>query len=142
MSPGPDESQWRDDGVCIGCGAKNPIGLHLQFHWEGDVIVTEWTPAPEHQGWEGFAHGGMITLVLDETMAHAVYRTGYLTPTAEATVRFRRPAPIGEPLRVTSSRPEGKRLLTCRAEARDVSGQLIAEATGKFLPYRAGDSGV
>lgn len=127
---------WRDDGKCIGCGANNPIGLRLQFHWEGDVIVTEWIPRPEHQGWEGFAHGGMITLVLDETMAHAVYRSGYLTPTAEASVRFRRPAPIGEPLRVTATRPEGTRLLTSRAEARSADGALIAEATGKFLPYR------
>lgn len=122
--------------MCIGCGSHNPIGLHLQFHWEGDVIVTTWTPAPEHQGWAGHAHGGMLTLVLDETMAHAVNRSGYLTPTAEMTVRFRHPALIEEPLRITATRPEGTRLLTCRAEARDAGGRLIAEATGKFLPYR------
>jgi acyl-coenzyme A thioesterase PaaI-like protein len=127
---------WRDDGVCIACGANNPIGLHLKFHWEGDVIVTTWTPAPEHQGWVGHAHGGMLTLVLDEAMGNAVNTSGYRTPTAELTVRFRHPVLIGRPLRVTATRPRGRRLLTCRAEARDEDGVLIGEATGKFLPFR------
>jgi acyl-coenzyme A thioesterase PaaI-like protein len=76
----------------------------------------------------------MIGLVLDEVMAQAVNRSGMRAPTAEMTVRFRRPAPIGEALRVTATRPEGRRLLICRAEVRDTAGALIAEATGKFLP--------
>jgi acyl-coenzyme A thioesterase PaaI-like protein len=129
---------WRDGNVCIGCGADNPHGLHLEFAWDGDVMVSAWTPRPEHQGWQGFAHGGMLSLVLDEVMAQAVNRSGVLAPTAEMTVRFRRPAPIGGPLRLTATRPDGRRLLTCRAEARDADGALIAEATGKFLRSKAG----
>jgi acyl-coenzyme A thioesterase PaaI-like protein len=80
----------------------------------------------------------MLSLVLDEVMAQAVNRSGVLAPTAEITVRFRRPARIGAPLRLTATRPEGRRLLTCRAEARDADGALIAEATGKFLPGKEG----
>lgn len=128
--------EWRDGNVCIGCGEANPQGLRLEFAWDGDVMTSTWVPRPEHQGWEGFAHGGMVALVLDEVMAQAVNRSGVRAPTAGMTVRFRRPAPIGEPLRLTATRPEGRRLLTCRAEARDANGALIAEATGKFLPGR------
>lgn len=125
--------QWRDGNVCIGCGDANPQGLRLHFTWDGDLMTTTWIPRSEHQGWEGFAHGGMVALALDEVMAQAVNRSGVRAPTAEMTVRFRRPAPIGEPLSLTSTRPEGRRLLTCHAEARDASGTLIAEASGKFL---------
>jgi uncharacterized protein (TIGR00369 family) len=128
---------WRDAGVCIGCGEGNPQGLKLRFEWEDGVLATTYTPSPEHQGWEGYTHGGMLSLVLDEVMAQSVYRSGYLAPTAEISVRFRRPAPVGEPLRVTSTAPQGDRLLVCRAEARDAAGTLIADATAKFLPTPA-----
>ncbi|HEY3268016.1 MAG TPA: PaaI family thioesterase [Armatimonadota bacterium] len=129
------KTEWRDDGVCIACGRNNPIGLRLTFEWEGDLMVSTYAPRPEHQGWAGYVHGGMLALVLDEVMAHAVNRSGYLTPTADLQVRFRRPHPCSEPLRLTATRPQGRRLLVCRAEARDEEGRLVAEATGKFLPY-------
>lgn len=127
------DGRWRDGAVCVGCGADNPQGLHLEFAWDGDLMTTTWTPRPEHQGWEDTVHGGMVGLVLDEVMAQSVNRSGHLVPTAEMTVRFRRPAPVGQPLRATATRPEGRRLLTVRAEMRDAEGRLIAEATGKFL---------
>lgn len=137
MNEDPEQDgAWRDGGVCIGCGKDNPIGLRLEFVWEGDLMVTTYTPRPEHQGWAGHVHGGMLALVLDEVMAQAVNRSGYLTPTVEITARFRHPALIGQPLRLTATRPEGRRLLISRAEARDSEGRLIAEATGKFLPFR------
>lgn len=130
------DSDWRDGNVCLGCGDDNPHGLRLRFHRENGTTSTTWIPAPEHQGWAGYAHGGMITLVLDEVMAQSVIECGFLAPTAEIQVRFRQPAPIGQPLLVTSSRPEGNRILTCHGEMRDASGKLIAEATAKFLPGR------
>jgi acyl-coenzyme A thioesterase PaaI-like protein len=80
----------------------------------------------------------MLSLVLEEEIAHAEKRSRVHAPTEEMTVRFRRPAPIGGPLRLTATRPEGRRLLTCRAEARDADGALIAEATGKFLRSKEG----
>jgi acyl-coenzyme A thioesterase PaaI-like protein len=132
-------NEFRDGGVCFGCGKGNPRGLQLEFRWEGDLMVSDWTPAPEHQGWEGHAHGGMVALVLDEVMAQCVNRCGYLTPTAEISVRFRKPALVGEPLRLTATKPAGRRLLTVRAEARDRVGTLMAEATAKFLPFPRGD---
>lgn len=130
--------EWRDDGACFACGKANPRGLKLEFRWEGDLMVSQWTPPPEYQGWEGHAHGGMLALVLDEVMAHSVNSSGYLTPTAEITVRFRRPAIIGVPLRLTATKPEGRRLLKVHAEARDEAGNLIAVANATFLPFPRG----
>jgi acyl-coenzyme A thioesterase PaaI-like protein len=134
-----DAARWRDADVCMGCGNDNPHGLKLRFGWEGDEMVTTYVPAPEHQGWAGYAHGGMLALVLDEVMAQSVFASGYLAPTAEITTRFRLPAPVGEPLRVSAERPRGRRLLTCRAEARDGQGRIVAEATAKFIPQRVGE---
>lgn len=127
------DGTWQDGNVCIGCGEDNPIGLHLAFDWEGDWMVAAFTPRPEHQGWKGYAHGGILSLVLDEAMAQSVNRSGHIVPTAGMQVRFRRPAPVGRPLTVRATRPEGRRVLTVRAELRDAEGALIAEATGRFL---------
>src|SRR5207249_10688825 len=42
-----------DDGMCFCCGAKNPIGLKLQFEMLADRRMrTEWTPRKEHQGFK------------------------------------------------------------------------------------------
>jgi uncharacterized protein (TIGR00369 family) len=128
------DGQWEDGNVCIGCGDDNPQGLHLEFAWDGDLMTTTWQPRPEHQGWKGYVHGGMLGVVLDEVMAQSVNRSGYLVPTAEMTVRFRRPAPADAPLRATATRPHGRRLITVQGEIRDMEGNLIAEATAKFLP--------
>jgi len=128
------DGTFEDGNVCIGCGSDNPQGLRLEFAWDGDLMTTTWQPRPEHQGWNGFVHGGMLGLVLDEVMAQSVNRSGYIIPTAEMTVRFRRPAPFDRPLRATATRPEGRRLLTVRGEIRDMDGVLIAEGAAKFLP--------
>ncbi|HOC31971.1 MAG: PaaI family thioesterase [Armatimonadetes bacterium] len=129
-----DKLLLKDLRVCIGCGTDNPRGLHLQFEWQGDVLVSHWTPGAEYQGWAGVVHGGMLGLVLDEMMGQIVYRCGHLSPTAELTVRYRQPVPIQKPLTLLGFKPEGRRILLCRAEIRNEAGDLMAEAVGKFLP--------
>ena len=41
----------KDDGLCFGCGQENPIGLKLDFRWDGATARTEFTPARNYQGW-------------------------------------------------------------------------------------------
>jgi len=123
-----------DDNGCFVCGKSNPIGLKLEFAMEGDEYVTYFTPAKNHQGWLGIVHGGLVSTVLDEVMARYVYVAGHNAVTGEITVRLKRPAPIGKPIRFAGHIDEVRnRVIECSARATGEDGTLIAEATGRMV---------
>ena len=116
--------------LCFGCGKDNPIGLKLDFKWDGKTARAEFTPTEFHQGWSGIVHGGIITCLLDEAMGYATRFAGMNCITASMQVRLRRPALIGEPLTITSSTTENKRrLVKTEASISLEDGTPIAEAT-------------
>lgn len=90
-------NQW-----CFACGKDNPIGLHLEFTENEDSYYTIFTPRPEHQGYDGIMHGGLVSTLLDEVMARYIYAKGYNAVTARLDVRFKKPTPIGQELTVTA----------------------------------------
>src|SRR5215218_3749618 len=92
----------RSDHACFGCGDDNPIGLHLRFTPDGEGVIASFVPGPEHQGFDGVVHGGIICSVLDEAMAWATAHAGVWAVTGEMRVRFRKPLSIGEPTTVVS----------------------------------------
>src|SRR5439155_12946017 len=77
----------------------NESGLKLIFRREGERIVADYRPAERYQGFPGVLHGGILATMLDETMG----RTGALRRewlvTGKLDIRYRRPAPIDQPLR-------------------------------------------
>jgi acyl-coenzyme A thioesterase PaaI-like protein len=101
--------------TCFGCGHANPDGFHLRSYVDGDLVVAEFTPRPEHDNGFGFLNCGIITTVLDCHGAAVVMREaaargwdaapGAPVPfiTAGFDVRFLRPTPLGPPLRLTAS---------------------------------------
>ena len=133
----PEPFVLKDDGACFACGERNPIGLRLTFAWQGEEYRTQFTVRPEHAGWAGIAHGGLIATVLDEVMARLLWEKGHQALTAKLEVRFHRPVGIGESLavsgRITRASP---RLVETRAQARAADGDLVAEAFAISLPPR------
>ncbi len=97
---GKIDEQERDQ-MCFACGKHNPIGLKLEFHEEQDTYRTTFTAGPEHQGYDGIVHGGIVSTLLDEVMARYLYAKGHNAVTARLDVRFKKPTPIGEPLFIT-----------------------------------------
>ncbi|TWH45172.1 PaaI family thioesterase [Sporomusa sp. KB1] len=91
-----DMNDW-----CFACGPRNPIGLKLTFWEENDVYLTDFTAGPEHQGYNGIMHGGLISTLLDEIMARYLYAQGLTAVTAKLEVRFRQPTPIREKLTIS-----------------------------------------
>jgi acyl-coenzyme A thioesterase PaaI-like protein len=103
------------DVMCFGCGHANPDGLHLRSYVDGDVVVAEFTPWPQHDNGTGFLNGGIIATVLDCHGAAVVMweaaQRGWEPPpfvmlpfiTAGFDVRFRRPTPLGPTLQLTAS---------------------------------------
>ena len=89
-------------GNCFVCGENNTNGLRLSFQIDKErrTLRTTFSASPTFQGWDGIVHGGIISTLLDEAMAKLVYELGYAAVTAFLEIKFKKPAPILEPLSV------------------------------------------
>ena len=118
----------RDYSLCFGCGQENPIGLKLDFQWDGKTARAEFTPTQFYQGWSGVVHGGIIMCLLDEAMGYASLFEGASCATAKMQVKLGRPASINEPLVITSSViKKTRKLFETKAAVSLNDGTLIAE---------------
>ena len=117
------------DDMCFACGPKNPIGLKLQFHFDGDDYVTTFEVRPEHQGWAGIVHGGLLATALDEAMARLIWEKDINAITGRIEVRYHKPVRIGDSIqirgRITRRRSP---LIETTAEAARPNGTVVAEA--------------
>ena len=120
---------------CFVCGPGNPIGLGVTFELDGDVCRGEFTPRPEHMGYDQVTHGGIVFSLLDDVMANWVWLRGERCFTARAEIRYRSELPVGTPIRL-----EG-RCLKRKGRLAQMEGRLIrksddyvvAEASGAFM---------
>ncbi len=89
--------------MCIVCGVENAAGLKGRFYeLEGDELLGIFTPQVEHQGYPGRLHGGVASMVLDETMGRAVNledRDAWGV-TLQLSVKYRKPVPLDQDIRV------------------------------------------
>lgn len=141
------QDTYAPHGVCFGCGPKNRKGLRLKSHPEGDAVVADWTPRPEHVAFDRFGNGGIISVLMDchgnWAATYALMKAKSLptppgTVTAEYTVRFLRPSPIDKKwrLRAWATGIAGDKV--------SVSGELrvgrvvTATMTGTFVAVHEG----
>jgi acyl-coenzyme A thioesterase PaaI-like protein len=124
---------------CFVCAPSHPSGLHLLFELSAHgAMVAEWTPGENWEGFHGMVHGGMLSTVLDEAMAKAVAVFLRHAPTAELTVRFRRPVPPGQQLAIRAWIVElHARRVRAEGAITGAEGQEFAHAWGTFLPLRS-----
>jgi uncharacterized protein (TIGR00369 family) len=107
----------------------------MRFEETGpDAVSCRLTLPDRFQGWRGVAHGGIVATLLDEGMAYAAASRGYRGVTAELTLRFRAPVPLGRPLLVRG-RVEWERrtVLGVSADVSDENGKLLATGEGRFV---------
>jgi len=125
---------------CFVCGESNAAGLRLRLQTDGRIVQTQFSPKPEHTGFKGVMHGGLIATVLDEVMAWAcVVRARRFAFCAEFTVRFLQPIPPGEEIIATAELTANRknRIFETKGDLRNLSGGILAEANGKYLPVSA-----
>ena len=123
-------------GNCFVCGKNNPGGLQLSFEIdkERQTLKTTFVASPTFQGWDGIVHGGIISTLLDEAMAKLVYELGYQSVTASLEIKFKKPAPILEPLLVYGEITEvNRRLVRAKARVTKENGTLLAEGKSTFI---------
>ena len=127
--------ELRDNRRCYVCGQDNPAGLRVDFKFDASTrsISGRFTPRPEHEGWEGIVHGGIISALLDEAMVKLAAHLGIKAVSAELTVKFKAPAASGRELVVRGTVvKEVHRLMEAEATV-EQGPTFVAEAKGKLL---------
>ncbi len=120
---------------CFACGELNVHGLRLELHAGGNRCWTELSLDDRFEGWEGIAHGGIVTTILDEVMAWALVDHDVWGVTARMSLEFKRPVPIGRPIRAEGRVLEvRRRLVTAEGVVVDMAdGTLLARSEGTYV---------
>lgn len=121
-------------GTCFVCSPGHPHGLGLRFHHTEDGVVCLTTVSASFCGFDGMVHGGIISTLMDETAAYALFaRYGKLGVTRELTTRFLKPVPTGVELkvvgRVASYTPPSAEVTMA---IYDKAGEVLAEARSSW----------
>lgn len=88
-------------GTCFVCSEGHPHGLGLSFHHTTEGVVCFCSIPASYCGFDGMVHGGIISAVMDEAAAYALFtRYGKLGVTREMTTRFLKPVLTDTELRV------------------------------------------
>jgi len=98
--------------LCFACGKDNPIGLKLNFSYEGKQVKAKFIPSKYHQGWENIIHGGILYTLLDEATAYAVLCHGVGScVTAKSQINFTSMAPLKQPIQISAQVTKSTRRL-------------------------------
>jgi uncharacterized protein (TIGR00369 family) len=126
----------KDGNRCFGCGAANEAGMKLPFELDVDDRRTRgrFILGANYAGGAGFAHGGIIAVVLDEAMGKLSKLTEERAVTAEMSIEYKRPVPVDQEIAVEGWQEEEKGRNKFRAaEIRDTQGNLLARGKGRFV---------
>jgi acyl-coenzyme A thioesterase PaaI-like protein len=101
------QERYAPESVCYGCGPANPSGFHIRSFPDGDVVVAEWQPLPDHHAFDSVLNGGVIGTLLDchsnwTAAHHLMGRRGTDKPpttvTADFHIRLLKPTPTDGPV--------------------------------------------
>jgi acyl-coenzyme A thioesterase PaaI-like protein len=141
------QETYSPEGICFGCGPKNPQGLHVRSFLEGEAVVAEWTPGPHHEAFPGVLNGGIVGALLDchsnwAAAYHLMQKGGLSAPpctvTADYAVRLRRPAPTSGPVRLRAQVVESGEDRAVVDATLEAGGQVCATCRGTFVAVKPG----
>ena len=131
-----NNSDW-----CVVCGTQNPMSLGTKFyHVEGDLMVGVVTGRDEHQSYPNRMHGGMISALLDEVVGRAinVVEPEAFGVTSELNVKFKKPVPLNEEIRVVGKLTKNTRLVfQAEGFVEDARGNILATAKATYVKMTA-----
>ena len=123
------------DDACFCCGKDNDRGLKLSFFYDGaggaetSLTIPEW-----FTGWRRMTHGGLLSMLLDECMAHACISEGVNGVTVDIQVRYLKPVEVGERIRINGHIARVKsRIIETEAEVSNEAGEAVARGSARFL---------
>ena len=121
---------------CFGCGGDNAGGMKLTFEQDNvnRRIVGRFVLGERYQGGGGFAHGGIIAVLLDEAMGKVCRFREVRAVTAELTVEYLKPINVQQEIIVEGRESEQKgRNLFMLGEIRNAAGDILARSRARFV---------
>ena len=116
----------------------DPEGERLRIryyrdHGDESLVAKAWF-GPAAEGPPGFAHGGSIAAVLDETMGFAVWAAGHAVVAGRLTTIFKAPLPLGSVVLVKAfiGSMEGRKIAVT-GQIESTMGQVFAEGEGIYI---------
>jgi acyl-coenzyme A thioesterase PaaI-like protein len=140
--------RYAPEGRCFGCGPKNPDGLRIRSYEAGDgTVVATWQPRPEHEAFDGFVNGGILGTLIDchsnwTAIVALIAKTSATeapsTVTSEYSVRFERPTPSDQPLRLIGRAVDVRDDRVTVETTVEVDGATTAKGRATFVAVRPG----
>ena len=121
---------------CFGCGGDSAGGMKLTFEQDNAKrrIVGRFVLGERYQGGAGFAHGGIIALLLDEAMGKVCRFREVRAVTAELSVEYLKPVAVDQEIVVEGRETEmNGRNLFMTGEIRNGNGDVLARGKGRFV---------
>ena len=121
---------------CFGCGGDNPAGMRLVFDLDFDAQRARgrFVLGRSYAGGAGFAHGGIIAVVLDEAMGKLSKLTEEKAVTGELSIEYRKPVPVDKEIVVEGWQVQAVGRYRFRAgEIRDAAGNVLARGKARFV---------
>lgn len=120
---------------CFVCGKENTHGLQMDFYNDPIKVWATFIPQDHHQSWPGIVHGGILSAVLDETMARVAFIYDKWVQTGKLELKFRKPAPLGQQLLVEAEliRDAGRAMEIKGSIKSVLSHEVLVEASGLFM---------
>ena len=128
-----DGSRGRNWGNAV-MGLRNAIAPPLEVKSDGDGRAwSDFRLGAAYEGPPGLVHGGVIALVLDQVLGHAVSTSGRPGMTGTLTIVYRQGSPLGD-LRCEAwvDRREGIKTWG-KGHLLNADGEVTAEAEGVFI---------
>jgi acyl-coenzyme A thioesterase PaaI-like protein len=119
---------------CIGCSSDNASGLALEFHLRADKgVQAEFSCDRLYQGYPGFLHGGVTSMLLDSAMTNCLFAHHITAVTARLIVRFLLPVAIDRPAVVRAWIKEYEPPLFVLEGELEQGGRILVRASAKFI---------
>ncbi len=122
-----------DHNRCFGCGPLNERGLRMKFFGNDNMVYSNMAVPDFMLGWNGVAHGGILSTLLDESMTWgAIFLTRKFVLSKSITVNFLKPVMVGDMLRIESELNEriSDREATMTGRIFNSKGELSVTSTG------------
>jgi len=132
---------------CFGCGPANEQGLRIKSYADGDALVCDWQPQPQHVAFDGILNGGICGALLDchsnwAAAMHLMKQGGADTPpctvTADFHVTLKRPTPLDRPVHLTARVVESKEDRAVVEATLESGGKVTATCRGTFVAVKEG----
>jgi uncharacterized protein (TIGR00369 family) len=121
---------------CFACGTNNLDGMRLRFAYDEDrdCFTCRFRLGKRYTGPPGHCHGGIIATILDEAMGKVNKLRHVVALTSEITVKYLKPVPLRQPLRVESREVKvtGRKHINMAAILNE-KDEVLASSQGLFI---------